>query len=182
MRRPVTAARRYAEAAFQIATRDGVVEPWQERLDHLAALLADERVDRLAAHPALPQEERERILREALGWAEDEAAFNLVRLLVRRGRTRLAPAIAREFRRLVQRSRGIVEASVASATPLSDAEEAAIRERIETMTGARVEMAVSVDPALIGGVAVRIGDRLIDASVRGRLERLREQLVAGAPG
>jgi F-type H+-transporting ATPase subunit delta len=182
MKRPVTAARRYAEAAFQIATRDGAVEAWQERLDALAGLLADERMDRLAAHPALPGPERERIVREALGWAEDEPASNLVRLLVRRGRTRLAAALAREFHRLVQRSQGMVEASVVAAAPLSDAEETAIRERVEAMTGARVQLTVSVDPTLIGGVAVRIGDRLIDASVRGRLERLREQLVAGAAG
>jgi len=182
MKRPVTAARRYAEAAFQIATRDGRVEQWQDRLDALAGLLADERVDRLVGNPALPQEERERVLREALAWPADEPAFNLVRLLVRRGRTRLAPAIAREYRRLVQRSSGIVPARVTSATALSEAEEAAIRDRLEAMTGGHIDLAVELDPSLIGGVAVRIGDRMIDASVRGRLERLRERLVTGAAG
>lgn len=182
MRRPTTAARRYAEAAFQIATRDGDHAVWQDQLDRLALLLTDERLDRLAANPALPQAARERILGDALGWAPDEPAFNLVRLLLRRGRTRLAPGIAREFRRLVQRSSGVVEASVTAATELSPAEEAAIRERIEAMTGRRVELGVTVDPSLIGGVAVRVGDRMIDASVRGRLERLRERLVTGAAG
>ena len=182
MKRPVTAARRYAEAAFQIATRDGLIAQWQDRLDALAGLLADERVDRLAGNPALPQEERERVLREALGWPADDPTFNLVRLLVRRGRTRLGPGIAREFRRLVQRSSGIVAATVTSATALSPAEEGAIRERLEAMTGQRVDLAVELDPSLIGGVAVRIGDRMIDASVRGRLQRLRERLVAGAVG
>jgi len=180
MKRPVTAARRYAEAAFQIATRDGTTTEWQERLDRLAELLRDERVDRLAGNPALPQEERERLLREALGWPADDPAFNLVRLLVRRGRIRLAPGIAGEFRRLVQRSSGIVEATVTAATELSSAEQAAIRARLEAMTGQRVELGVTVDPSLIGGVAVRIGDRMIDASVRGRLERLRGRLLSGA--
>ncbi len=179
MRRPVTAARRYAEAAFQIAARDDRTAHWQDRLDRLAELLADERVDRLAGNPALPHEERERVLREALGWDAGDPAFNLVRLLVRRGRTRLGPAIAREFRRLVQRSSGIVAATVTSATELSPAEQTAIRERLEAMTARRVDLAVQLDPSLIGGVAVRIGDRMIDASVRGRLERLRERLVAG---
>ena len=180
MKRSVTAARRYAEAAFQIATRDGTTAEWQARLDRLAELLGDDRVDRLVSHPALPQAERERVLREALGWGADEPAFNLVRLLVRRGRIRLAPGIVREFRSLVQRSNGIVEAVVTSATALSPAEESAIRGRLEAMSGRRVELSTTVDPSLIGGVAVRIGDRMIDASVRGRLERLRERLVAGA--
>lgn len=182
MKRPVTAARRYAEAAFQIAARDGTAGEWQHRLDHLAGVLADGRVDRLAMNPAIPQETRERVLREALEWGADEPAFNLVRLLLRRGRTRLAAGIAREFHRLVQRSSGVVEAAVSSASQLSPAEEAAIRERLEAITGRRVELGVTVDPSLIGGVAVRFGDRMIDASVRGRLERLRDRLVAGATG
>jgi F-type H+-transporting ATPase subunit delta len=192
MKRPVTAARRYAEAAFQIATRDGTTEQWQERLDRLGALLDDDRVARVAANPALPQDERERMLGEALGWealgsdapgwATDDPAFNLVRLLLRRGRIRLASGIAREFRRLVQRASGIVPATVMSASELSPAEEDAIRARLEKMTGGKVELAFELDPSLIGGVAVRIGDRMIDASVRGRLERLREHLMAGVAG
>jgi F-type H+-transporting ATPase subunit delta len=187
MKRPVTAARRYAEAAFQIATRDGTTEQWQERLDRLAALLDDDRVARVAANPALPQEERERMLREVLGsdafgWPTDDPAFNLVRLLLRRGRIRLSSGIAREFRRLVQRASGILPATVMSASELSPDEEAAIRARLEKMTGGKVELAFQLDPSLIGGVAVRIGDRMIDASVRGRLERLREHLMAGVAG
>jgi F-type H+-transporting ATPase subunit delta len=182
MNRPVTAARRYAEAAFQIATRDGTMEEWQDRLDQLAAMLDDDRVARVAANPALAQDERERMLAEALGWPLEDPAFNLVRLLLRRGRIRLAGGIAREFRRLVQRASGVVAATVMSATELSPDEEAAIRARLEMMTGGKVELAFQLDPSLIGGVAVRIGDRMIDASVRGRLERLREQLMAGVAG
>lgn len=181
MRRPVTAARRYAEAAFQIATRDGSVDEWQERLERLAAALEDARLARLVANPALPPSDRETVLFEALGWSDEaHPAANLVRLLLRRGRIRLAGEIARAFHALVQRSRGITAATVSAAAPLSPAEQDAIRARLETMTGRTVELAVTIDPELIGGVAVRIGDRMIDASVRGRLRRLRERLVAGA--
>jgi len=134
MRRPTTAARRYAEAAFQIASRDGSVDQWQDRLDQTAALMADARVEQLAGNPALPLEERERVLREALEWRAGDPALNLVRLLLHRGRLGLAEAIAREYRRLVQRSRGIVPAVVTSATELSDAERTAVRERLEAIT------------------------------------------------
>jgi F-type H+-transporting ATPase subunit delta len=75
---------------------------------------------------------------------------------------------------------GVVVANVTSAQPLEPAELAAIAERVAALSGARVEVHSTVDPALIGGLTVRVGDRLIDASVRGRLSRLRESLVAGA--
>jgi F-type H+-transporting ATPase subunit delta len=180
VKRPVTAARRYAEAAFQIASQEGATERWQQHLDQLAALLDDERAARVLANPALAQETRDDILRQTLRWPKDDAAFNLVRLLVRRNRIRLAPGIAQEFRRLVQRASGIVAATVISATDLNPAEVAAVAERVEQLSGRKVELTLTLDPALIGGVAVRIGDRMIDASVRGRLERLRERLLAGA--
>jgi F-type H+-transporting ATPase subunit delta len=181
VRRPGTAARRYAEAAFQIAARDGATDEWQERLGRLAGVLDDARMARLAGNPALPPAERERVLLAALGWEGiDDPAVNLVRLLLRRGRIGLAGSIAAEFHRLVQRSRGIVGATVWAAAPLSAAEEDAVRRRLEAMTGRQVDLTVEIDPELIGGVAVRIGDRMIDASVRGRLRRLRERLVAGA--
>lgn len=182
MRRPTTAARRYAEAVFQIATRDGTTSEWQDRLDQLAALIADERAERLASNPAIPADEREETLRNALGWKRSEPAFGLLRLLLRRGRVQLADRISGELRRLAQRSEGIVPATVTSATELSKAEEAAIRDRLETMVDQKVDMSLQLDPDLIGGVVVRIGDHMIDASVRGRLERLRERLVAGAAG
>lgn len=180
MRRPATAARRYAEAAFQIATRDGTTETWQAHLAELAEALSNEALARRVNNPALAEEVRDRVLREVLAWPERDPAWNLVRLLVRRNRMRLAGAIASEFRRMVQRANGIVGATVTAATELTHDEEELIRRSLEEMTGQRIELTVTVDPALIGGVAVRIGDRMIDASVRGRLERLRERLVAGA--
>jgi ATP synthase F1 delta subunit len=81
--------------------------------------------------------------------------------------------VAREFRRLHARREGIVEAVVTSAGPLDEAERLALHERLQSLTGSRVEMRLEVDPALLGGLQVLIGDRLIDGSVRGRLERLR---------
>ena len=78
------------------------------------------------------------------------------------------------------RERGIVPATVTSAAPLDPPRLAAIDARVREMTGARAEITTAVDPGLIGGLTVRVGDRLIDASVRGRLERLRDRIVAGA--
>ena len=107
-------------------------------------------------------------------------AYNLIVLLAQRGRLSIAPAVAAEYKRLVDRERDVVPATVTSAVPLEPAELAAIEARVREMTGARAEITAVLDPALIGGLTVRIGDRLIDASVRGRLERLRDRIAAGA--
>jgi F-type H+-transporting ATPase subunit delta len=90
------------------------------------------------------------------------------------------PQVANEFRRLYNKNAGIVEATATSALALDDAEVAALTKRLEQLTGARIELERKVDPSLLGGIQVRIGDTLYDGSVRGRLERLRTRLAAGS--
>jgi len=169
-------ARRYAEAAFEIAERDGSVDAW------LAALaIAEERITspeamRLLSNPAIPAASRVEVLLHLLGDDVRGAPRNLLALMVRRGRFEQLPAVSREFRRLHLRREGIVEATVTTASALGTADVEALRQRLETLTGKRVELQPLVDPELLGGVSVRIGDHLIDGSVRGRLERLRTEL------
>ena len=173
-------ARRYAEAAFEIAERDHTVEAWLGDLDTAAAALGEGAAVHLLSNPAVPIGEREKVVRDALGERISDKAANLLLLLVRRGRADLMAPVAAEFRRIHDRREGISHATVTSAAPLDEAELAALRDRLTGMTGGRVEVTFAVDPALLGGVVVRIGDRLIDGSVRGRLERLRNRLAAGA--
>ena len=90
------------------------------------------------------------------------------------------PAVAAEFTRLLNRRNGVVEAVITSAAPLTAAETDAISARVATMTGSDVILRTEIDPALIGGLTVKVGDQLLDASVRGRLERLRGRLVASS--
>ena len=118
-------------------------------------------------------------IREGEVWRNDERISDVGGLgsIVRRA---LVPAIAGEYERLLNRQRGVAVALVTSAAPLSPQETEAIAARAASLAGATISLQTAVDPALIGGVTVRIGDRLIDASVRGRLERLRERIVAGA--
>ena len=173
-----TTARRYAEAAFEIAERDGSMTAWLEAFDVADARLAGPDAARLLASPAIPASARERLLDRLIGDAVSGAPRNLLALLIRRGRFELLPSVAAEFRRLYRRREGIVEAVVTSAAPLAVEEVAAIEERPTATAGARVELSQRVDPNLIGGLQVRLGDRLIDGSVRGRLERLRDRLSA----
>jgi F-type H+-transporting ATPase subunit delta len=171
-------ARRYAEAAFEIAQRDDSMAAWLAALDVAEARFADPDATRLLANPAIPTEARERVLDRILGGLVSGPPRNLMALLVRRGRFELLPAVGAEFRRLYRLREGIVEAFVTSAAPIDPSEVRALEERLAATAGARIELSLRVDPALIGGLQVRLGDRLIDGSVRGRLERLRASLSA----
>jgi F-type H+-transporting ATPase subunit delta len=172
-------SRRYAEAAFQIAERDGTVDAWLEQLTAVAEAVGDPGVGRRLEDPQVPFSVRLGAL-QSIGRDMLPQLGNLLALLLRRRRVESVPGIAREFRRLYNRRAGIVEATAISAAPLDEEELSALRARLEQMTNGRVELETRIDDSLLGGIQVRLGDLLIDGSVRGRLERLRNRLAAGA--
>jgi F-type H+-transporting ATPase subunit delta len=180
MARRDTAARRYAEDAFQVARRDGTIEAWRAELDAAGTIVADPRIGRALANPAVPLERRTAMAESIFGSFASRPVLNLIGLILRRGRIEQLPRVAAEYRRLDNARQGITVATAISAAPLSDDEVRAVTQRLEQFTGGRIELDVQVDPSLLGGLVVRVGDRLIDGSVRGRLERLRNQLVSGA--
>jgi F-type H+-transporting ATPase subunit delta len=175
----VGAGRRYAEAAFELAVRDGSVDAWQRDLTLAAEMARDERVAQIVDSPAVPFEQRRKVVEQLLGKHVSSGALNLALLLAKHGRFGVLPSVSSEYDAKVRQARGIVAATVSTPEPLSAADLAAVQVRVEQLAGAKVELATAVDPALIGGLTIKIGDRLIDASVRGRLERLRGRLVQG---
>jgi F-type H+-transporting ATPase subunit delta len=175
-----TTARRYAEACFELAQRDGTVELWLAQLELAASATADPETVRRLEDPAVTFAVREEALLASMGADLLPQVSNLLVLLLRRRRMEQLPRIGREFRRLYNQRQGITEATVVSATQLEPDEVEALRERVEQLAGGSVELELEVDESLLGGVQLRLGDRLIDGSVRGRLERLRHELVARA--
>jgi F-type H+-transporting ATPase subunit delta len=175
----IGAGRRYAEAAFEVATRDGTVDAWGRDLAFAAGLARDERVARDVDSPAVAFGHRRKAVEQLLGGRVSQQVLNLALLLTERGRFAILPSVSAEYDALVRQSRGIVAATVTTPEALSGGELAAVRTRVEQLAGSKVELSTDTDPSLMGGLTVRIGDRLIDASVRGRLERLRGRLVQG---
>jgi F-type H+-transporting ATPase subunit delta len=171
-------ARRYAEAAFQIAERDDTMAAWTAAFALAEDRLTQAQVMRLLANPSLPTTARIEVLDRILAEEVEGAPRSLLALMLRRGRFELLPDVIREFKRLQRRRDGIVEALVTSAVPLQAGEVAAIEARLVAMTGSTVELHQQVDPGLLGGLTVRVGDQLIDGSVRGRLERLRSEFTS----
>jgi F-type H+-transporting ATPase subunit delta len=180
MARRDSGARRYAEAAFQVALRDDTLETWRSELDAAAALVSDERALKVLANPAIPAEGRAEVVRQLLKGRISQPVENLIQLLLRRGRIEELPRVAAEFRRLDDDRQGIIRATATSAAPLTPDDVRVLTARLEQSTGGRIALDVQVDPSVLGGLVVRVGDRLIDGSVRGRLERLRNKLVSGA--
>ncbi len=180
MARRTSGARRYAEAAFEIGLRDDTVDSWRTELEAAAAILDDEGVARALANPAVALEARIKLVADVLIKSASQPVLNLIVLLLRRGRIAALAQVAAEFRRLDNGRQGITTATATTALPLEADEVKALTTRLEQLTGGRVELDVKIDPSLLGGLVVRVGDRLIDGSVRGRLERLRNRLVSGA--
>jgi F-type H+-transporting ATPase subunit delta len=180
MAKPATATRRYAEAAFQLATRDDAIDAYGDGLDLAAQMLGGAEVLGILRNPARPLKDRTDMIDALLAGRVPEQVLKLVGLLVARGKADRVPAVAAEYQRMRNEQRGIVAAVARTAMPLTTDETAALQDKVTAMTGRTVDLRVEVDEWLIGGLTVRVGDTLYDASVRGRLERLRERLVAGA--
>jgi F-type H+-transporting ATPase subunit delta len=180
MARRETAIRRYAEAAFEVATRDKAVAKLRSELETAGAIIAEPKVGHALANPSIPLEERTATAQATFGKIVSKPVLNLITLMLRRGRIEQLPQLADEFRRLDNARQGITLATATSASPLNPDEVRELTVRMEQYTGGRIELDVKVDPSLLGGLVVQVGDRLIDGSVRSRLERLRNQLVSGA--
>ena len=171
------AERLYARALFEAAQESGRVEAVHRDLGAFAA--AVEGSPELAAFLSNPQVESAAkigVLGE-LSDGADELVHNFLRLLAGKGRAGQIPGIRDEFQALVDRSQGRVAVELTTAYELSDDEAASIVSQIERASGRTVEATRKVDPDLVGGMILQAGSLRVDASVRGRLERLRHELA-----
>jgi F-type H+-transporting ATPase subunit delta len=171
------ADRVYARALFDAALEDDRLEPVREQLAQVVAAEAEvPELRELLRNPQLDPRARAAALKDLLADGE-ELLRNFLLVLVDKGRTGQLEEMAREFERMVARHEGIVHAELTTAVELSDEEARELLARIEESTGRKVEATRKVDPELIGGIVLQIGSHRLDASVRGRLERLRRELA-----
>jgi len=171
------ADRVYARALFDAARDEGRLEPVREQLAQVVAAESEvPQLRELLRNPQLDPRVRSATLEELLA-GSDELLRNFLLLLVDKGRAGQLEEIAREFERMVAEHEGIVHAELTTAIELSDEEARDLLSRIEQSTGRKVEATRKVDPSLIGGIVLQVGSHRLDASVRGRLDRLRRELA-----
>lgn len=176
--RAVTIARNYAETLFDLARRDGAIEAWGDLMDVTAAALGTPKIEAVLMSPRVTTEQKVRIVSDALQGAPRPFVLFLA-AVIRRGRQVLLPTIADEYRAMLDQSLGRVRAGVTTARPVDEARQAEIVAKLAAGLGKEVIAGFVVDPAILGGTIVKIGDQVYDGSVRKRLGRLKRQLIAG---
>ena len=164
----ITLARPYADAAFQLARTTGALGPWQQALDRMAAVAADAQMVECIDNPRLQSSQVAQLFLDVVGTVSAEQQ-NFVRLLVDNERLQVLPEIRDLYVELKNGQEGVQEADIASAFPLDDATLKNLVAELEARFKCRIQAAVSLDPELIGGVRIAVGDQVIDASVRGKL-------------
>ncbi|THF64759.1 F0F1 ATP synthase subunit delta [Pseudothauera nasutitermitis] len=168
----VTIARPYADAAFELARGAGALGPWSEALDRLAAIAADPQMRACIADPKLTDDQLIQLVLDLGGSGLSAELQNFVRVLVANERLQLLPEIRDLFVQLKNEHEGVQEALIASAFPLDDATLSSLKSDLEARFKSKLDIQVSVDPELIGGVRIAVGDEVIDASVRGKLANM----------
>jgi F-type H+-transporting ATPase subunit delta len=174
-----TLARRYATAVFSLANDGANADRVGADLAALATAIESDSLTRdFFVAPVIDRATKERVLAQVFGGKVDDVALHTVLLLVRKRRERLLPAIVVEYRKLQQAQRGAEPLTLTSAHPLSSQELAAMVERLERLYRKKFDVKHVVDPQVIGGVRVLMGDRRVDGTVSGRLEALARELFA----
>ena len=173
----ITLARPYAQAAYRQAERERAVDAWSEGMELLAAVTGDPDLARLLADPRVPAGRITELVLEVCGGGLSSTMANFVRVLGEGRRLAIGPAVARLFE--VERSRraGRSAVGIVSAYALEPAQVELLAGAIGRRLGREVALETSVDESLLGGVVIRIGDSVIDASLAGRLRELRHELV-----
>lgn len=172
-------ARRYASAAFTVAQQTGDFDAWLLTLDEVSRILRVPSARTIFLSPSVPPPQKAAALDRLVPKATP-IMRNFLRILIDRDRLDELPGMAEALRELINKRRGIITAEVTTAVPLDPEMERLVANRLAAYLGSdpqKVNITSRVDPTIIGGVVARVGDEVIDDSVRGRIERLRRTLA-----
>lgn len=172
-----SAAKRYARAIFDLAKEEAQIEEWSRRLAAVREVLANSEARSVLANPSIPVQRRQEVAGLLLEDHAGREGVNLAKLLVAANRQDDVEAIAEEYGRLVDEDAGRIRATAITAVPLSRPDADKLEKDLSAKLGHEVRLDTRVDPAIIGGLVLRVGDRVIDASVSARLQQLRSRLA-----
>ena len=174
-----TTSREYAGALFELAVQEGLTKETSEGLETVvSALLQTPEYQALLASPAIGKEERLTALDAAFRGKIPDILLAILRMMVSRGHVAALKGMARDYEELARGYRGESEAVVTSAVPLKEAETVALRAKLEKKLGRKITLRCRVNPDLIGGVRVEVAGRVIDGSIRNKLDEIKEVMNA----
>ena len=173
----VTIARPYAEAAFKLGLENNNLARWSDMLSLIESVVTHEQIAARIGDPNLDAGALEGLILGILGDRLDGAGRNLVQMLVQNQRLELVSHIRELYEALRRDHEGVLEAKIVSALPLSDGQVRELISALEKKYGRKVNAQLEIDPALIGGARIMVGDKVIDATVRGRLDAMAAALA-----
>ena len=176
----LASSKRYAQAVFQIAQEQDGFDVWTEDLRVLAFSLENSDLVSLLNAPQIPTGTKLQTIEDLLVDSVNHLATNLLAVLATRNLTHLLPDIADEFSRLVDEKNGIARGEVTSAIELTGEQNYSIEEILSKIIGKPIKLTTSVDSEIIGGIIARVGDQVIDGSIRTKLQEMRRSLVKQA--
>ena len=172
MAEAVTIARPYAQALFRLAKEEGALDAWSARLQRLAEIVRDLQMARAIDNPKLSSAQLASLFLSLSGESDNAELANFVGMLAENERFGMLPDIQLAYEQSKKADVGVKTALIASAYPLDDAQLADLIKEFEAHFGVRLEARVTVDPDLIAGVRVAVGDQVLDLSVRGKLDAM----------
>lgn len=175
-------ARRYAGAMFELGLKQNKLDRTLDDVRQIAQVFAHRKLSYLLREPKIPAQRKETAIRQALQGKVLPTSLNLALLVVQRELVEAMPNIARELEQLVLNYKNQAVAKVTTATKIDDAQMTLIKKALEQRTGKTILIESRVEPAILGGVVARVGDQVIDGSIRSRLNVLRQQLLTSATG
>lgn len=170
--------KRYARVLLELAQARKALGEWRGILQEMSIAVSSEEFVALLEAPGAPEEEKQRVMRAALPGAT-ELGYNLLVLLARRRALALLPRIQGEFEAGADGLEGVQRVEARTAVPLDDRARERVAEGLKGMLGKEVRLETQVDPSILGGMVLQIGDRVIDGSARGRLQAMRQSLAKG---
>jgi F-type H+-transporting ATPase subunit delta len=177
MREP-TIAKNYAEALLDLAQKDGDLAKWGRLIDQVSnAMQSDAKLNQFLESPRVAAAEKNRIFAQALEGQVPQPFLRFLQALIRNRRQMLIPQVATQFHTLVDVVENRVHAAVTVAKPASEADQKLIADRLTKVVGKQVVPHFYVNPAIIGGVVARVGDTVLDGSVRKRLATLKSRML-----
>ena len=173
-----TIARPYAVAAYKLGREHKALAKWSEMLGFAAAVANDPQIKAYIQDPKVVSADLLATFLKVCGDKLNEHGQNLVKVLVEYGRLAILPEIYAAFEALKAQDEGTLDAQIVAAAKISAAETKDLVKRLETKFGKKIEASVSVDPEIIGGIKILVGDTVIDASIKGQLQNLAYTLTA----
>ena len=177
-----TLAKPYAKAAFDHAKEQNAINKWEDFLSVASSIVSNEAYASVLVNPAISADQKAGVMIDAYkklsAVADTKELENFTQVLSAHDRLALMPEIYAHYSKLKSKELKQVDAYVTSAYPLSDEQRKTLQERLAISTGAIVILHESVDPALMGGATIKVGDKFTDGSVRGKLKQLKNQLTA----